>query len=157
MQTRADLQWVTVVCVAVGCSALGCVAVRCSVLQCVAVCCSVLQCVAVCCSVLQCVSNCDSSSWSLDSPELKEPYTHKTLLQHTAIKMHHIATRCYTIYTATHCNTLQHTATHCKLKEPYTRVFDSQSSTLIIWFSIWISCWSLPANVWSQLSIYAAH
>ena len=68
------------------CSVLQRVAVGCSVLQCVAVCYSVLQCVAVCCSVLQYV-------WSLTDISVflclqYEGYCH-------------------------HCNTLQHTATHC--------------------------------------------
>ena len=79
----------------------------CSVLQCVAVCCSVLQCVAVCCTMLQCVAV-ELSGRGL--------YTFRGW-------MIHLFTKCgcgsytfihkNTLYTATHCNTLQHTATHC--------------------------------------------
>ena len=72
---------------------------------CVAVCCSVLQCVAAGCSVYSemkrfcsCVSTVGAMRY------LKLPFfgtaTHCNTLQHTA-------THC------THCNTLQHTATHC--------------------------------------------
>jgi len=67
------------------CSVLQCVAVCCSVLQCVAVCCSVLQYVAVCCSVLQCVAVHGNDDFGGSG-----------------------------LCTATHCNTLQLTATHCQ-------------------------------------------
>jgi len=85
------------------CSVLQCVAVCCSVLQCVAVCCSVLQCVAVCCGVLQVkdmgtVTVRSASRCTLCTATYTA--THCNTLQHTAT------------YTATHCNTLQHTATY---------------------------------------------
>ena len=72
------------------------VAVCCSVLQCVAACCSVLQCVAVCCSVLQCVAV---------ILVCHHYHPHKS----TTIGVW------YTPHKAcnTHCNTMQHTATHC--------------------------------------------
>ena len=69
---------------------MNCVAVCYSMLQCVAVCCSVLQCVAVCCNVLQCVAVCCSAlriAW-MSGPKIQ------------------------ILKTATHCNTLQHAATH---------------------------------------------
>ena len=77
-----------------------CVVVCCSVLQtrCVAVCCSVLQCVAVYCSVLQCVAD-------LYDIDLPVGLSCRALADGVGIHIH--------IYT-THCNTLQHTATHCK-------------------------------------------
>ena len=96
--TRSVLQ-----CVAVCCSVLQCVAVCCSVLQCVAVCCSVLQCVAVCCSVLQCVAMCGSVVSTLQRAwreRVQERVTSARRATH-----HEIVT--------THCNRLQHTATHC--------------------------------------------
>jgi len=74
--------------------------VCCSVLQCVAVCCwcvaGVLQCVAVCCSVLQCVEESASEEKSIthsDTLNSKNPTDDTMSLA------------------ATHCNTLQHTAT----------------------------------------------
>jgi len=81
IETAKDTQ-----CVAVCCSVLQCVAVRRSVLQWDAVCCSETQCVAVRRSVLQWDAVCCSET----------PFgCHLLRLQHTA----------------THCNTLQHTAT----------------------------------------------
>ena len=102
---------------AVCCSVLQCVAVCCSVLQCVscdlydmayscvceqcvAVCCSVLQCVAVCCSVLQCVAVCCSVGVGVTSPA-QICNMIQSCVQHGYSN----------VYTATHCNTLQHTAT----------------------------------------------
>jgi len=52
-------------------------------------CCSVLQCVAVCCSVWLCVAVC----CRVGDPEV-----------------HHV---CGSNDPRSHCNTLQHTATHC--------------------------------------------
>ena len=72
-------------CVEVYSSVLQYVAVCCSLLPCVAVCCSVLQCVAVCCSVLQCVAMCSvgpvTPVWY---PSSQLPATHCNALQHTA-------------------------------------------------------------------------
>ena len=77
----------------------------CSVLQCVAVCCSVSQRVAVCCSVLQCVAaGC--------SVYLEMKRFCSCVSTVGAIRYHKLPF----FGTATHCNTLQHTArtaTHC--------------------------------------------
>jgi len=114
---------------------LQCVAVCCSVLQCVAVCCSVLQCVAVCCGVLQIHEDMHAYLYILpyvyiyerkdteivcvirfvyiratEHPLARITATHCNTLQHTAT---HIVKYCNTLqHTAKHCNTLQHTATH---------------------------------------------
>jgi len=107
--------------VAVSCSVMQCVAACCSVLQCAAVCCSVLQhvavwcsalhsfgrirrqsddgnrfqCVAVCCSVLQCVAVCRRVSLCV------------------ALCSQQCGVVIVSTIATTHCNTLQHTATHC--------------------------------------------
>jgi len=122
----------------------GCVAVRCSV-RCVR--CSVLPCVvdSPCCSVLPCVVDSDimqlpdardTATYSATScnilhilPPLSHTHpryicsaTHCNTLQHTATQHHHY--RMLTLatsalqHTATHCNTLQHTATHCNTLPP---------------------------------------
>ena len=84
---------------------LQCVAVRCGVLQCVAVHCSALQCVAVCCSFF--VEGCNKAV----PPQLISVYyTFSCLIL-----------VCYTLLpikntpqnTATNCDTLRHSATHC--------------------------------------------
>jgi len=72
----------------------------------------VLQCVAVCCSVLKCVGQ----------RELEDRNaTHYSTLQQISICVYvymyvyiyvYVATPGICIYVATHCNTLQHTATH---------------------------------------------
>ena len=115
----------------------------CSVLQCVAVCCnivtytrkdssgniscSVLQCVATCCSVLQCVAVCCSVTYSREysSGNIGRVYNcakHCNTLQHTATYCR-IATHCNTLqHTATHCNTLQHTATQYSVYSNHTPV-----------------------------------
>jgi len=92
-------------CAAVCCSVLQCAAACCSVLQCAAVCCSVLQCAAVCCSVLQCVAVCCSAlqcglDWFFFIYICSMTYSHMSR--------------------DTHCNSLQHTATHCNTL--YSRV-----------------------------------
>ena len=148
-------------CVAVCCNVLQCVAVCCSVLQCVAVCffctgtqmtirdtlqcvaiccsvCSVLCCVVVCCSVSQCVAFAQAHNWqyaALSGTQLTMrglyvlchftgfarlswsrclPATHCDTLQHTATHYKTLQSttwgRCLP---ATHCDTLQHTTTHC--------------------------------------------
>jgi len=122
--------------VAVRCIVLQCVAVCCSVLQCVAVCCIVLQCVAVCCSVLQCVAVCCTwfylvHEWVI-SRVWRSHVTHTNESCQTCewVKSHVRMIRCghrsdwetYCLatinrfrtlqYNATHCITLQHTATH---------------------------------------------
>jgi len=90
-----------------------CVAACCSVLQCVAVCCSVLQRVAVCCIVLQHTllpirgSAVTTTPSSTSNPPIliglrairKPPPCTQLINSH------------YTQHTATHCNTMQHTAT----------------------------------------------
>jgi len=79
-------------CVTVCYSAVQFVVVYCSVLQRVSVCYSVLQCVAVCCSVLQCV----------------------TTGSQTILFMKEVFSRIETRLSGeAHCDTLQHTATHC--------------------------------------------
>jgi len=99
---RNVLQCVAVRCsalqrVAVCCSALQCVAVRCNALQYVAVCCSALQCVTVCCRVLQCFAVfCSILCISCDSQ-----LAHREISIRTAPAL-----------SATHCNTLQRTATY---------------------------------------------
>ena len=88
------------------------VAVCCSVLQCVAVCCSVLQCVAVCCSVLQCKL---LASLRGRFPPRVHPSTTPIKYKRTATDNLHCNahTATHTLqHTATHCNTLQHTATN---------------------------------------------
>ena len=112
-------------CCRVCCSVLQCVAVLCllgnewrmplqvavigcrvlqHMLPCVAVCCSiccrVLQYVAVCCNVLLCVITYDLKSSLFFS------------LSHTHIHTHALCNSFSLTDTATHCNTLQHTATH---------------------------------------------
>jgi len=105
----------TVCCVAECCRVLQCVAVFCSVLQCVAVCCSVLQCVAVCCwltyrlfrdmnhDFCYCLpaKSCMYSAVKKRNNTPQHTATHCNTLQHSAA---HIAT-----HTATHYNILQHT------------------------------------------------
>jgi len=90
---------------------LQCITVCCSVLQCVTVYYSVLQCITVCYNVLQwvrvvtCMTHVKMSIWA---SHCNTPHTGDTL-QHTQ---------------ATHCKTLQHTATHyiqvthCNTHEP---------------------------------------
>ena len=57
--------------------------------------------------------------------------THCNTLQHTATRMQHTATHCNTLQrTATHCNTLQHTVTHCNMQCMRIRARSS--------FSTWI-------------------
>jgi len=67
-----------------------------SVLQYIAVCCSILQCIAVYCSVFQCVP------W---------PSCHHVM--HVFAEKKHRARKIMPL-TATHCNSLRHTATRCK-------------------------------------------
>jgi len=69
--------------------------------------CSVLQCAAVCCSVLQCASvflRGEEQCTERPPGSLQHIATHCNTLQHTATHLQHITT---------HCNTLQHTAAHC--------------------------------------------
>jgi len=77
-----------------------CDAVCCSVLQCVAVCCSVLQYGAVCCSVSQCVAV------MLPLRNLRQSRNGS-----------------HSQNTATLCNTLQHTATHCNNHDTHNNSF----------------------------------
>jgi len=67
----------------------------------VAVCCSVLQCVAVCCSVLQCVA---------------------VFIAHFTLGSNTYSGVFLTQDVATHCNTLQHTATHCSHCNTFIRM-----------------------------------
>jgi len=67
-------------------------------MQCVTLCCSVWLCVAVCCSELQCVAVCCSQE------------VHPSLPLHESSTPNHKLLRF--LLTATHCSTLQHTATH---------------------------------------------
>ena len=103
---------ITLQCVAVCCSVLQCVAVCCSVL-----CCSVLQCVAVCCSVLLCVI----IVRQYHAHAHKHTATRSKALQHAAARipapsrLNPNKTDAYLeitphTRTATHRNTLQHTA-----------------------------------------------
>ena len=115
-------------CVAVCCGVLQCGAVRCSAVQCGAVCCSVCQCGAVWCSVVQCgavwysvvqcgvvwcsagctlppcVCTCEREA--LVRPEC-EGLKFRTVSQTLRIRERMIDKP--RTYTATHCNTLQHT------------------------------------------------
>jgi len=77
-----------------------CVAVCCRVLCCVAVCYSVLHRVASCCSVLQCVVRTRVDLHVAVSCTVLRG--HGVLEAQIQIRLQH---------TATHCNTLQHTAT----------------------------------------------
>jgi len=126
-------------CVAVCCSVLQCVAVGCSVLQCkymsldantmftqklskpqnlafyvLQVCCSVLQCGAVCPNVLQCAAVCGSvwqcaaeTHTATQHTSFKSVISHKHESQHICEHLGHVK--------RTHCNSLQHTATHCNI------------------------------------------
>jgi len=90
-------------------------------LQCVAVCCSVLQCVVVCCSVLQCDTAlwCSSCSVELCVAVCCCVRLHRIqMCCNRCVQQWHRASVCVKRdtpqHTATHCNTLQHTATsHC--------------------------------------------
>jgi len=110
--------WCNVLCVAVCCSVLQCVAVCCSVLQCVAMCCSVLQWVAVCCSVLlQCIGLPKKRvNWhNMGIIFVPQVQTHRNTLQHTATPCNtpiHVPQGLWGISQVSHCNTLQHIATH---------------------------------------------
>ena len=66
--------------------------------------CSVLQSVAVCCSVLQCVAVCCSFDKMQSSIETYTSFEKIWLCLQCVVPQH---------LTATHCNTLQHTATRC--------------------------------------------
>jgi len=144
--------------IAMDCSELQCVAVCCSVLQCVAVCCSELQCVAVSCSVLQCAAEyCNGLQWvAVCCSELQcvavsvgtlftrqianyvAPHVMCVFTPHT-----HTHLTCWASWssicgvmraptdTATHCNTLQHTATHCNTPHTHTHLTCGAS-----WFAI---------------------
>ena len=87
--------------VAVCCSVLQCVAVCCSVLQCVAVCCSLVQSIAACCSVLQCGLSLYYCRVFLD------------LYLLPLLQIYLLPSLLLLPSSATRCNTLQHTATHC--------------------------------------------
>jgi len=97
------------------------------VLQCVSVCCSVLQCVEVCCSALQCVAVCCSVLQERDARHTLTtrlaPFIDRvccSALQCVAVccnvlhcKVCCSALQCVAMWSsATHRNTLQHTATH---------------------------------------------
>jgi len=122
-------------CIAVCCCVLPCAAVCCSVLQCVAVYCNALQCVAMCCSVS--LWRKDTKRTSVQHTlQQKLQHTHAmhcSLPQHTCSggsSLTHDRSRCNTHRNThcnkhcnthcdantqcavTHCNTLQHTATH---------------------------------------------
>jgi len=105
-------------CVAVCCSVLQCDAVCANVrytpnrLQSIAVCCSVLQFVAVCCSVMQCAQMSDTHS--IDCNRISRSQISAI---HHVFSWYSIAVYWVCIWhlrtlhhTATHCNTLQHTA-----------------------------------------------
>ena len=103
-------------CVAVCCSVFQCVSACCSVLQCVVMCCSVLQCVVVCCSVLQCVTVIGlvaCKSLVLRGFLCRVVCSTCNALQHTA----------------THYNTLRHTAS-CVQKHCVSLQFDSKTPGL---------------------------
>jgi len=91
-------------CVEVCCRVLPCVTVCCSVMQCDAVCCSVLQRAAVCCHVLQGLWI--WSTWRTTQSQAKGGW-HGLPWQHTA----------------THCKTLQHTASHSEMSTWYSFSF----------------------------------
>ena len=96
------------------CCVLQCFAMRCSAMShvacaasCVAVCCTVLQCVAVsqrgiavCVGLLQCVAMRCSATSHVDH------HSDRNSLQHSATHQ----------LTATHCNSLHYTATHCTIR-----------------------------------------
>jgi len=53
--------------------------------------------------------------------EKRDTATHCNTLQHTANTLQHTATHCNTLqHAATHCNTLQRTTTHCTLTRQHT-------------------------------------
>ena len=106
------------------------------------VCCSVLQCVLACIfsgmCVLQGVRDCNTLQYAatywIGFQYARYMHalpiytaTHCNPLQHTAIHcntLQYTATHYITLqHTTTHCNTLQHTATHCNTLE-HTRVID---------------------------------
>ena len=92
---------------------------------CVAVFCSVLQCVAVCCSVLQ---------WcriSKLSDALFEAYQSGNILQHAATQTGLFAAHMSSSqkHTATRCNMLQLTATHCNTNRNIGSAFEQLTAT----------------------------
>ena len=138
--------------VAVCCGMLRCVVVCYSVLQCGAVCCSVLDqlfgllqddlqvlvavcvalCVAVCCSVPQGVG----SALSLQHRWMMYTYPTRIILQHTATHcntMQNTATQMDDVYildtshTATPYNTLRHTATCCNMLQHRWMMYTSST------------------------------
>ena len=115
------LQCVVVVC----CSVLQSVAVCCRVLQSVAVCCSVLQSVAECCRVLQSVAECCRAHHShvtetCKTCRLRIARRYKYWQAQVSVltlsagpdTVLRLLARSSAV-TVQHCNTLQHTATHC--------------------------------------------
>jgi len=75
--------------------------------MCVAVCCSVLQCVAVCCWVIVCVEK--LSVWADELVIYPDWFIHSLLQRiHSLVYSVIDVVECV----ATHCNALQHTATH---------------------------------------------
>ena len=87
----------------------------CSALQCIATCCSVMQCYAVCCSVLQCVavakahvmSSLAGLSFCKSATDSQVALLGEEKRDNCRVNMP------WVFATATHCNTPQHTATHC--------------------------------------------
>jgi len=101
-------------CGAVWCSVVQCGAVCCSVVQCGTVWYSVVQCGAVWCSVVQC-----GAVWCNDAITFAD-VGDTTTSASVALKP-----------TATHCNPLQHTVTHCVILHLFLPV--SAQSVVAVW------------------------
>jgi len=122
-------------CVAVCCSVLQCVAVCCSMMKRMAACCSTLQRVAALCSVVHCSPVC--CSVRLHIKNLPLLVDSKNTPESECIAVYCNVLQCFALcpvratlnavccvktasiqkkkhYAAIHCNTLQHTATHCQ-------------------------------------------
>ena len=108
----------------------------CSVLQCVVVCCSVLQCVAVCCSVVL----------------ISRKNTCCSVLQCRAPCPRYIRGHIEGDI-ATHCNTLQHTATHAselcctRVTLQHTPSWRGQGARRCNVLQCAVMCYSVPCNV----------
>ena len=130
LQGDGDAENAAPVCVAVCCSVLQCVAACCSVLQRVAVCCRVLQCGVVCCSVQQCVALANTNRMPqycrFQNDAMQHTAIHCSALQHTTshyntdCNTRDITDTCRPRISATHHNTLQHSATLCNMQHPAT-------------------------------------
>ena len=82
-----------------------------------------LQCVAVCCSVLQCLIYAYQTSKYRSARHIRKyshvPYVNESRHTYKWVMSHmwnHLIFELHHVYvTATHCNTLQHAATHCNM------------------------------------------